>query len=163
MQSIRSVPARWLGFFIVCWLSAAGPTLAQNLNHLFKSGDDGYKCYRIPAIVTTKKGTLLAFAEARRNNCGDAGDIDLVVKRSSDGGKTWSAMSLVWSDAHNTCGDVVSHNTARVKGVKASGPPFWGYPLHMAGKTVGIGHPHPRAEDPGEVEGAEAEAVQACQ
>jgi sialidase-1 len=56
-------------------------------------------------MVTTTKGTVLAFAEARRNNCGDAGDIDLVVKRSSDGGKTWSALQMVWNDSSNTCGN----------------------------------------------------------
>src|SRR5688572_1473593 len=78
---------------------------AQELNHLFKAGDDGYACYRIPAIVTTTKGTVLAFAEARKNNCGDAGDIDLVVKRSSDNGKTWSNLAVVWSDGENTCGN----------------------------------------------------------
>jgi hypothetical protein len=66
----------------------------QELNHLFKAGEDGYACFRIPAIVATTKRTVLAFCEARRNNCGDAGDIDLVVKRSADNGKTWS--KLLW-------------------------------------------------------------------
>ncbi|HTD94911.1 MAG TPA: sialidase family protein [Chitinophagaceae bacterium] len=78
---------------------------AQQLNHIYKSGDDGYSCFRIPALVTTTRGTVLAFAEARKNGCGDAGDIDLVVKRSEDGGKTWSAMQMVWNDSTNTCGN----------------------------------------------------------
>lgn len=89
----------------------------QDLNQLFKAGEDDYKCYRIPAIVTTTKGTLLAFAEARKNNCGDAGNIDLVVKRSIDGGKTWSKMSIVWDDADNTCGNpapVVDKKTGNI-------------------------------------------------
>ena len=93
------------------------PIFGQDLNHLFKSGENGYKCYRIPAIVTTNKGTLLAFAEARKNGCGDAGDIDLVVRRSSDGGKTWSAISIVWDDADNTCGNpapVVDKKTGNI-------------------------------------------------
>ena len=72
-------------------------------------------------------------------------------------------MEQTSNDAHNTCGDVVSHNTARVKGVKASGPPFWGYPLHMAGKTVGIGHPHTRPPEASQVEGTKAEAEEARQ
>lgn len=78
---------------------------ADSLKYLFKRGDAGYACFRIPAIITTQKGTVLAFAEARKNNCGDSGDIDLVLKRSNDQGKTWSAMQVVWSDSTNTCGN----------------------------------------------------------
>jgi sialidase-1 len=74
-------------------------------NHIYKSGEGGYYCFRIPAIVKTKEGVLLAFAEARKNNCGDESDIDLVVKRSSDKGVTWSALNIIWDDAANTCGN----------------------------------------------------------
>ncbi|MEJ5995632.1 sialidase family protein [Pedobacter sp. Du54] len=77
------------------------------LNHIYKAGDGGYACFRIPALLTTSKNVLLAFAEARKVNCGDSGDIDLVVRRSKDGGKTWSEMQLVWSDSTNTCGNPV--------------------------------------------------------
>jgi len=77
----------------------------QVLQHVYKSGEEGYACYRIPAVVTTNKGTVLAFAEARKNSCGDAGDIDLVVKRSEDGGKNWGPLELVWNDESNTCGN----------------------------------------------------------
>lgn len=80
-------------------------TSTDSLQYLFKRGDDGYACYRIPAIITTKKGTVLAFAEARKANCGDSGDIDLVLKRSENNGKTWSKMQVVWSDLTNTCGN----------------------------------------------------------
>jgi sialidase-1 len=77
------------------------------LNHIFKAGDNGYACFRIPALITSKNNVLLAFAEARTVNCGDAGDIDLVLKRSLDGGKTWSGLQVVWSDSTNTCGNPV--------------------------------------------------------
>jgi sialidase-1 len=80
-------------------------THAQDTPQLYMAGDGGYNCFRIPAIITSAKGTLLAFAEARRSGCGDAGDIDLVVKRSIDGGKTWGAMNIVWDDGENTCGN----------------------------------------------------------
>lgn len=89
----------------------------NNLNNLYKSGEEGYKCFRIPALVLTSKGTLLAFAEARKNNCGDAGDIDLVVKRSQDGGKSWTALQVVWNDSTNTCGNpapVVDQKTGHI-------------------------------------------------
>ncbi|MDX6259129.1 MAG: sialidase [Kribbellaceae bacterium] len=64
---------------------------------LFDKGGAGYGCYRIPAIVRTKLGTLLAFAEARRTWCADSQEIDLVVRRSEDDGRTWSAQQIVLS------------------------------------------------------------------
>jgi sialidase-1 len=79
----------------------------DSLNFIFKAGESGYSCFRIPALIYTKSGSLLAFAEARRNNCGDSGDIDLVIKRSGDRGKTWSNLQVVWSDSANTCGNPV--------------------------------------------------------
>lgn len=67
---------------------------------VFVSGEDGHKSYRIPAIVSLPKGELLAFAEGRVNGSGDFGDINLVMKRSADGGSTWSGMqTLVNYDA----------------------------------------------------------------
>ena len=62
---------------------------------VFVSGKDGYHTYRIPALIVTKKGTLLAFCEGRKTGRGDHGDLDLLVKRSSDFGKTWSPQSIV--------------------------------------------------------------------
>lgn len=64
---------------------------------LFDKGGAGYGCYRIPAIVRTKTGTLLAFAEARRTYCADSQEIDLVMRRSTDDGRTWSAQKIVLS------------------------------------------------------------------
>lgn len=98
-------------------LLASFSAFGQEGNALFRAGDKGYQCFRIPAMVTTKNGTLLAFAEARKKGCGDAGDIDLVLKRSNDGGKTWSEMSVVWDDADNTCGNpapVVDQKTGNI-------------------------------------------------
>lgn len=72
---------------------------------LWRSGSDGYHTYRIPALAVTNEGTILAFCEGRKQHRGDFGDIALLVKRSSDGGATWSSQSAVWDDAGNTSGN----------------------------------------------------------
>ena len=51
---------------------------------------DGIKSYRIPALLKTDKGTLIAGADERRLHSSDWGDIGMVVRRSEDKGKTWS-------------------------------------------------------------------------
>jgi sialidase-1 len=71
----------------------------------FAAGDDGYNTFRIPAIVRTRAGTLLAFAEGRVNSAGDSGNIDTVLKRSTDGGCTWSALSVVEDAGGDTAGN----------------------------------------------------------
>lgn len=76
---------------------------------IFKEGDDGYANYRIPAIVKTKDGKLVAFAEGRVNNAGDFGNVDIVYKISKDNGKTWGALQLA---ADN--GDLQAGNAAPV-------------------------------------------------
>ncbi|WP_210586865.1 exo-alpha-sialidase [Streptomyces sp. GESEQ-35] len=64
----------------------------------FRAGDDGYASYRIPAVVATASGALLAFCEGRVESASDHGHIDIVLKRSTDGGRTWGALQVV---AHN--------------------------------------------------------------
>jgi len=60
---------------------------------VFQSGQDGYPVFRIPAIVKAANGDLLAYCEARTG--GDASEIDLVQKRSTDGGETWGALQVI--------------------------------------------------------------------
>lgn len=62
---------------------------------LFVSGQHGYNTYRIPAIVRSPNGTLLAFCEGRKNSASDSGDIDIVLKRSTNNGIGWLPMSVV--------------------------------------------------------------------
>ncbi|MGW0335021.1 exo-alpha-sialidase [Streptomyces sp. NPDC003011] len=85
---------------------------------LFKASEDpGYACFRIPAIVRTVDGTLLAFAEGRVRDCGDAGDIDIVLKRSTDGGRTWGPLQVVndgGGDTHGNPAPLVDRTTGRI-------------------------------------------------
>ena len=92
-------------------------TASELRTTVYSKGMNGYSTFRIPAIVRTNDNTLLAFAEARRDGVGDAGNIDLVVRRSVDGGASWSDIIVVWNDAENTCGNpapVVDRATGRV-------------------------------------------------
>jgi len=71
----------------------------------YVSGDGGYDTYRIPATVTTDRGTVLAFAEGRHNDAGDTGNIDVVLRRSTDGGCTWGPLSVVAAGDGDTRGN----------------------------------------------------------
>jgi sialidase-1 len=62
---------------------------------VFVSGNDGYKSYRIPAIIAAPNKSILAFAEGRVNGSGDFGNVDIVMKRSTDKGKTWGNLQTV--------------------------------------------------------------------
>ncbi|KXK29296.1 MAG: exo-alpha-sialidase [Candidatus Omnitrophica bacterium] len=110
----KVLPALFISLLPTCLPCSAHSDLQTT--DVYVSGQDGYHCYRIPGIECTPDGTLLAFAEARKNHCGDPGtegnDIDLVLKRSTDQGKTWSPMAVIedpganWSAANPaTCVD----------------------------------------------------------
>ncbi|MEV4018151.1 sialidase family protein [Nonomuraea angiospora] len=84
---------------------------------LYKQGDFGYGCFRIPAVVRATNGMLLAFAEGRVKDCGDDEDIDLVLRRSADGGRTWGPLQVVSEGNGTTHGNpvpVVDERTGRV-------------------------------------------------
>jgi len=85
--------------------AAVCPHIAAEVSEqvVFERQTDGYNNIRIPTICRTKQGTLLAFAEGRTG--GDTGKIHTILRRSEDGGRTWSKIQIVWSDANNTCGN----------------------------------------------------------
>ncbi|MFK8906064.1 LamG-like jellyroll fold domain-containing protein [Streptomyces sp. YS-3] len=106
-------PARAVAGLVALALAAVGVLLAAPVSYaggplvssralvgaeqvLFRSGVGGYGCYRIPALVKTKEGSLLAFAEGRKSpTCADRGDIDLVMRRSTNDGRTWGPAHVV--------------------------------------------------------------------
>ena len=73
---------------------------------LFNWGDGGYPVFNNPAIVTTADGTVLAFAEGRATSQ-DSSSYAIVMRRSTDGGVTWSPLQQVVG-ALPTTGLVVS-------------------------------------------------------
>jgi sialidase-1 len=103
--------------FLLAASAASAP-----LTHVdvFRAGSEGYHSYRIPALVAAPDGSLLAFAEGRKQNAGDPGrgDIDLVCRRSTDGGATWSALQVLDDPGQNWSASnpvpVVDRDTKRV-------------------------------------------------
>lgn len=71
----------------------------------YVSGEGDYDTYRIPATLTTPRGTVLAFAEGRHDGAGDTGDIDVVLRRSLDGGCTWGPVTVVAAGEGDTRGN----------------------------------------------------------
>lgn len=87
-------------FITAATLAAAVPSTVFGQNNsapllekltLFEGDKGGYPLYRIPGIVVTKRGTVLAYCEARKNGSNDWGTIDILLRRSTDNGKTWDA------------------------------------------------------------------------
>ncbi len=72
---------------------------------VWTSGEEGYHTYRIPAVMRAPDGALLAFCEGRKVGRGDSGDIDLLMKRSDDGGASWGEQRVLWDDGDNVCGN----------------------------------------------------------
>jgi len=91
---------RWLSHFssslvIVLFCTRMPPLLSAEpfleKRDLFVAGDDpAYDIYHIPGIVVTARGSVLAWCEARRGG-GDWSDIRILLRRSTDDGKTWSS------------------------------------------------------------------------
>ncbi len=78
---------------------------------VFPPGLNGIARYRIPGIVVTTKGTVLAYSEARKNNSSDWGEIEIHLRRSTDGGKTWEDSKHI---AHH--GERIEGNPRKAKG-----------------------------------------------
>ncbi len=86
-------------------------------SEVFRAETDGFHTFRIPALLATSEGALLAFAEGRRGSRSDTGDIDLVLKRSGDEGRTWSELEVLFDRGSNTIGNpcpVQDRSTGRI-------------------------------------------------
>lgn len=93
---------RSLFLLLVATIASAEPLLEKV--DVFPANTNGIARYRIPGIVVTPKGTVLAYSEARRNSSSDWGEIEIHLRRSTDGGKTWEAAKHI------------AHHGARLEG-----------------------------------------------
>jgi sialidase-1 len=71
----------------------------------YVANSGGYTAYRVPVLTVAPDGSLLALAEGRKNSSADSGEIDIVSRRSTDGGATWGPLALVTSHGTNTAGN----------------------------------------------------------
>lgn len=104
-------------FTTILFMASSLCTAFAQFTTVFQQNTEGYSCFRIPAIARSPKGTLLAFAEGRKNSCSDTGNIDIVLRRSTDGGRTWGNLQVVWDAGDNVCGNacpIVDSRTGRI-------------------------------------------------
>lgn len=86
--------AVWVVLSISTVFAQAIPIVESRLD-LFRGGDGAYELYRIPGLVVTAKGTVIVYCEARKRAQSDWGSIDILMRRSTDGGKTFSLPAVV--------------------------------------------------------------------
>ena len=79
-------------------------SLSAQYQTLFQSGDLGYQCFRIPAMVGSGS-KLYAFAEGRKAGCGDFGDVDILLRTSHDGGESWTEPRVIVDNAELQAGN----------------------------------------------------------
>lgn len=91
--------------FIVLVLQVCCQKMNATTQPLFENNTGGYTCYRIPAIIKSPQGNLLAFAEGRRASCNDFGDVDILLRISYDGGANWSNPRVVAENGNLQAGN----------------------------------------------------------
>ncbi|HOW18702.1 MAG TPA: sialidase family protein, partial [Phycisphaerae bacterium] len=113
-RAIASYAAACIGFAAIAGVAGCsearrahgyGGKVIIEQSEVFVSGREGYHTFRIPSLIVTRGGTILAFCEGRRNSRSDTGDIDIVLKRSTDNGRTWGPMQLVADHGPDTIGN----------------------------------------------------------
>lgn len=114
MRPFSLRPAKSSLLFLLTILLTVPAVHADDLQKstLFTARDGKYHHYRIPGIIATSKGTLLAYCEARITS-GDWANIDILMRRSTDGGKSWSAPQVIHDADENTVNNVVAFNDAQ--------------------------------------------------
>jgi sialidase-1 len=103
---------------------------------VFRAGELGYELYRIPGIVVTARGTVLAYAEARKRAGGDWGPIDIVLRRSTDGGRTFSPTRVIAA----VPGPHSKNPVAMAQNLAKEGEITYNNPIMIASREAGVVH-----------------------
>jgi len=109
---MRHISLTYLITFIIS-ISACAQQIEYT--NIFEAGTMGYETYRIPGIVATSNGTLIAWCEARKTS-GDWAEIDILIKRSTDGGKTWSEPITLVDEENVQSNTEVTQNASSIGG-----------------------------------------------
>ncbi|MBM3735729.1 MAG: exo-alpha-sialidase [Acidobacteria bacterium] len=133
--------ARLVIFILAVVANMASADLRFHQVDLFRQGDAGVHTYRIPALLETRKGTLIAVVDARHDKTGDLpGRISLVMRRSFDRGTTWSAPQVIRKVEEGGVGDaslLLDRRNGRIWCFHAYGPPGIGFPTAQPGAVTG--------------------------
>ena len=141
MNNSRQILPQWMlsfawmqGLFLLGAAVAAEPFMQKT--DLFKAGTAGYATYRIPGIVVTRSGTILAYCEARKSLQGDWGTIDIMMRRSTDGGSTWQEQRKIV----NLRGPVQQNPVALKQNLAKEGEITINNPVAIADRKTGAVH-----------------------
>ena len=121
-------------------LSAADAPSFRQID-VFHQGENGVHTYRIPALIETRDGVLIAVADARYDNGRDLPNhISLVMRRSLDGGTHWEGMRVIRESKEGGVGDaslLLDHSNGRVWCFHNYGPPGIGFQNAKPGTRTG--------------------------
>lgn len=122
-------------------LPAQPQKVALSQTDLFVEGENGVHTYRIPALVETAKGTLIAVVDARYDSDRDLpGHIALAMRRSLNGGRDWEPMKIIQAAKEGGVGDaslLLDRSNGRIWCFHAYGPPGIGFPTAKPGARTG--------------------------
>lgn len=100
MTWIRGMGRRWTSKAVLALMALAvtpafGARAFLKQHPVYNATEGGYASHRIPALIVTSRGTLLAFCEARSGSASDSAPTDVLLRRSVDNGKTWTPAQVV--------------------------------------------------------------------
>lgn len=110
--NLRHIPLRVAVLLLVLPQSHVAVAEDLTLTDIFVAGKGGYHTYRIPSLLVTAKGTVLIFCEGRRDSRSDDGNNDVLLRRSTDAGKSWNPVQLVYEEGGES--DTTIGNTCPV-------------------------------------------------